>query len=65
MALAETFDEVIAVEASPNAVADLKHNAPRNVRPSRATTEEFLEKRGDGLGGRFCAGRSSPRRAGR
>lgn len=49
MALAETFDEVIAVEASPNAVADLKHNAPRNVRPSRAATEEFLEKRGTGL----------------
>ena len=49
MALAKTFDEVIAVEASPHAVADLKHNAPRNVRASRATTEEFLMKRGEGL----------------
>jgi 23S rRNA (uracil1939-C5)-methyltransferase len=53
MALAETFEEVIAVEASPNAVADLKHNAQRNVRPSRATTEEFLEKRADGLAVEF------------
>jgi 23S rRNA (uracil1939-C5)-methyltransferase len=49
MALGQTFDDVIAVEASPNAVADLKHNAPRNVRPSRAATEEFLDKRGAGL----------------
>jgi 23S rRNA (uracil1939-C5)-methyltransferase len=48
-ALAENFDDVIAVEASPHAVTDLKHNAPRNVRPSRASTEEFLEKRGEGL----------------
>ncbi len=53
MALAETFEEVIAVEASPNAVADLKHNAQRNVRPSRATTEEFLEKRGGDLAVEF------------
>jgi 23S rRNA (uracil1939-C5)-methyltransferase len=53
MALAETFDEVIAVEASPHAVADLKHNAPRNVRPTRASTEEFLEKRGAGLAVEF------------
>jgi 23S rRNA (uracil1939-C5)-methyltransferase len=53
MALAERFDEVIAVEASPHAVADLKHNAPRTVRPSRATTEEFLEKRGAGLEAEF------------
>ncbi len=53
MVLAETFEDVIAVEASPNAVADLKHNAPRNVRPTRAATEEFLEKRGDGLAVEF------------
>jgi 23S rRNA (uracil1939-C5)-methyltransferase len=53
MALAKTFDEVIAVEASPNGSADLKHNAPRNVRSTRATTEEFLEKRGAGLDAEF------------
>jgi len=53
MALAETFDEVIAVEASPHGSADLKHNAPRNARPTRATTEEFLEKRGAGLDAEF------------
>jgi len=42
--LAAKFEEVVAVEASPHAVADLKHNAPRNVRSSRATTEAFLEQ---------------------
>lgn len=40
------FDDVLAVEASPNSVADLRHNAPRNVRPTRATTEAFLTERG-------------------
>jgi len=49
LALAASFDEVLAVEASPHAFTDLKHNAPRNVRPSRATTEEFLQKRGGKL----------------
>ncbi len=47
--LAEHFEEVIAVEASPHAFADLKHNAPRNARPTRATTDEFLQKRGEKL----------------
>ena len=42
--LASKFSEVIAVEASPHAVADLQHNAPANVKPVRATTEAFLEK---------------------
>jgi 23S rRNA (uracil1939-C5)-methyltransferase len=47
--LADHFEEVIAVEASPHAFADLKHNAPRNSKPTCATTEEFLEKRGEKL----------------
>jgi len=47
--LAGRFDEVVAVESSPHAFDDLKHNAPRNVRPSRATTEEFLLQRGEKL----------------
>ena len=42
--MAAKFEEVIAVEASPHAFADLKHNAPRNSRTIRATTEAFLEK---------------------
>ena len=42
--LAAMFEEVIAVEASPYAFSDLKHNAPRNSRTLRATTEAFLEK---------------------
>jgi 23S rRNA (uracil1939-C5)-methyltransferase len=44
LALAEKFEEVVAVEASPHASDDLKHNAPRNARPTRATTESFLER---------------------
>lgn len=46
LALAEKFEEVIPVEASPHAFADLKRNAPRNARPTRATTEAFLERQG-------------------
>jgi 23S rRNA (uracil1939-C5)-methyltransferase len=44
--LAASFREITAVEASPNAIADLKHNAPSNVTAVRATTEAFLEQRG-------------------
>ena len=49
LALAPNFEDVLAVEASPHAFGDLKHNAPRNVKPTRATTEEFLLKRGEKL----------------
>jgi 23S rRNA (uracil1939-C5)-methyltransferase len=49
IALASGFEDVIAVEPSPHAFGDLKHNAPRNAKPTRATTEEFLEKRGEKL----------------
>ena len=43
------FDEVLAVEASPNSLADLHTNAARNVKPIRATTETFLTERGPKL----------------
>ncbi len=43
------FDEVLAVEASPNSFADLRHNAATNVKPIRATTEAFLTERGPKL----------------
>jgi len=49
LALSSNFEDVIAVESSPHAFGDLKHNAPRNVKPTRATTEEFLQKRGEKL----------------
>jgi len=49
LALAANFEEVLAVESSPHAFTDLKENAPRNVRTMRATTEEFLQKRGEKL----------------
>lgn len=53
LALAGEFDEVIAVEGSPHAFADLKHNAPRNVRSSRATIDAFLASRGSKLAADF------------
>jgi 23S rRNA (uracil1939-C5)-methyltransferase len=49
LALADNFEEVLAVESSPHAFGDLKHNASRNVKPTRATTEEFLQMRGERL----------------
>jgi 23S rRNA (uracil1939-C5)-methyltransferase len=42
--LAAHFREVVAVEASPNAFADLRQNVPGNVKTIRTTTEAFLEK---------------------
>lgn len=53
LALCGGFEEVIAVEGSPHAFADLKHNAPRNVKCSRATIEAFLANRGSKLAADF------------
>jgi 23S rRNA (uracil1939-C5)-methyltransferase len=53
VALAGSFEDVLAVEASSHGFGDLKHNAPRNVKPTRATTEEFLQKRGEKLAVEF------------
>lgn len=44
--LARNFDQVIAVEASAHAFADLRHNVPANVKCHRMTTEAFLAERG-------------------
>jgi 23S rRNA (uracil1939-C5)-methyltransferase len=44
--LAKKFDRVIAVEASPLSFADLRHNAPENVKVVQATTEKYLENIG-------------------
>ena len=44
-ALSSRFDEVLAVEASPQSSADLRQNAAPNVKPIRATTEKFLAER--------------------
>ncbi len=43
--LAKRFNEVVAVEASPHAFADLRTNAPASVLPVRATTEGFFRER--------------------
>ncbi|MBO0910968.1 MAG: class I SAM-dependent RNA methyltransferase [Acidobacteria bacterium] len=46
-ALAKRFREVIAVESSPTSHADLRRNAPPEVKTTLATTEQFLgEARG-------------------
>ncbi|HET6319385.1 MAG TPA: 23S rRNA (uracil(1939)-C(5))-methyltransferase RlmD [Chloroflexota bacterium] len=43
VALARSFRQVVAVEASPYSHRDLEHNAPANVRALAATTEQFLK----------------------
>jgi 23S rRNA (uracil1939-C5)-methyltransferase len=43
--LAKSFEQVIAVEASPSSFADLRHNAPPNVRAVASTTEHFLARK--------------------
>jgi 23S rRNA (uracil1939-C5)-methyltransferase len=48
-ALAESFAQVIAVEPSPISFADLAYNSPANVKPVRATTDQFLKNEGAGL----------------
>ena len=42
LALAQNFQQVIAVEASTHSYADLRTNAPANVKAIRVATEEFL-----------------------
>jgi 23S rRNA (uracil1939-C5)-methyltransferase len=42
--LARSFGQVIAVESSPASVADLRDNAPREIKTVRATTEQFLRQ---------------------
>jgi len=45
-ALAKNFERVIAVEAGAASADDLKHNAPRNVKPIQSTSEAFLDPKG-------------------
>jgi 23S rRNA (uracil1939-C5)-methyltransferase len=47
--LAANFREVTAVEASPHAVGDLRHDAPAKVKVICATTEAFLQQQGASL----------------
>jgi 23S rRNA (uracil1939-C5)-methyltransferase len=44
-ALADSFTQIIAVEASPISAADLAYNSPANVEVVRATTQQFLLRR--------------------
>jgi 23S rRNA (uracil1939-C5)-methyltransferase len=43
--LARNFDTVLAVESSPHAFADLRHNVPSNVKCVPSTCERFLAER--------------------
>jgi len=47
--LAANFRQVTAVEASPHAIGDLRHNVPSNVKVIRGTTEAFLQRLGASL----------------
>jgi 23S rRNA (uracil1939-C5)-methyltransferase len=47
--MARNFDQVLAVEASPHAFADLRQNVPDNVQCTRAATETFLAERASKL----------------
>jgi 23S rRNA (uracil1939-C5)-methyltransferase len=60
--LARSFAQVIAVESSPTAHADLVHNSPSNVRTVPKTTEQFLEGVADKLRPNFVV--VDPPRAG-
>ena len=42
LSLATSFENVIAVEASPHSFSDLRVNIPANVRPIQTTAEKFL-----------------------
>lgn len=43
--LARSFAQVIAVESSPTAFADLAYNSASNVKAVHATTDQFLQQR--------------------
>lgn len=60
--LAEKFEKVIAVEASPHSFSDLKGNAPQNVEAWRGSALDFLRSRGRGFTPQFVV--VDPPRAG-
>jgi 23S rRNA (uracil1939-C5)-methyltransferase len=43
--LAKSYEQVVAVEASPSSLADLRHNVPANVRAVASTTDQFLARK--------------------
>jgi len=47
--LARSFAQVVAVESSPTAHADLLYNSARNVKAVRSTTDQFLKNRAANL----------------
>jgi 23S rRNA (uracil1939-C5)-methyltransferase len=47
-ALAGNFAQVVAVEPSHTSFADLTYNSPRNVKPVRAMTDQFLRAASSG-----------------
>ena len=63
--LALNFDQVIAVEGSPHSFADLRHNAPANVKPIRASDRGVPGGARSEARARPGDRRSAARRAGR
>ena len=49
MALAASFDHIVAVESSQSSVSDLQYNGPPNVKAVRATVEQYLASKGEHL----------------
>ncbi len=45
--LSRTFEQVVAIEASPASFADLRANVPVHVKAVRSTTEDYLHQVGD------------------
>jgi 23S rRNA (uracil1939-C5)-methyltransferase len=45
-ALAASFDHVVAVESSHGSAGDLTYNSPPNVKPVRATVDDYLAAKG-------------------
>lgn len=43
LVLARQFERVLAVESADSSYADLRHNVPVNVKPVRATVEQYLQ----------------------
>ena len=62
IAMGPSFRHIVAVESSQSSIGDLKYNCPPNVKAARATVEEYLSRKGEGLRPEFVV--VDPPRAG-
>ena len=49
VAMGPSFRHIVAVESSQSSLGDLKYNCSPNVKAARATVEEYLSRKGEGL----------------